>query len=501
MNRSACVFLIFFAATSGSAAELIATSISHNAFQLTAAAPVSTRTFDVDKTALLMVNVAASSRTLVITLQAPSNGTTYTLGSLQTATFASAFKTIDPRGAAYAATISNPATGSWTLTVRDTAAVAMTIDVLVTYYFNNATRLVLAGGGATYRLGSKVRLALAAFDGSKHLTGVTVAARMFRPSDPTFTPVPVTFQDDGKNGDETANDGIYETLLTPVVAGTYQVQANVTGTASTGAFRRTAATTLTFAPVRAQIIGVTDRGSDDDGDGLVDRVVVAATAKITEAGKYMIVVRLSASNGHELEAATEMTLPTGSTPTDVSFRANDLINGLGVDGPYTVAEVRYYAEIKSDFVLADSRDNLGVTGAYRLDGLQHPPLRLDPAATSVFLHKNAFSEVDYMFVNLVVICDIPGTYTWAGTLVDRNDREIGFTTATSKLVSGRNPLGLAFVGKDIGLNKVDGPYFVTNFTVFDGTHSLVVNNAFTTEPYAVSIFEGYQPPRRRAVRH
>src|ERR1700686_1327102 len=198
--------------------EMAAAAISHDAFQVLATGVPVARSILVDNTPVLSVELLAASRTLVVSLAAP-NGVHYTIGGAPTSTFTSAVFPIDAvstkPGASYIATIANPVAGTWTLSVTEPAAVPSPLEVLATIYLNNSTRLVLAGGGDSYPLGNNVRLALVAFDGSARLHGLTVAASVFRPFDPTFIPVAVTFRDDGTGADEAGGDGIYEAFLNP----------------------------------------------------------------------------------------------------------------------------------------------------------------------------------------------------------------------------------------------------------------------------------------------
>ncbi|HSY49271.1 MAG TPA: choice-of-anchor X domain-containing protein [Thermoanaerobaculia bacterium] len=484
--------------------EMAAAAISHDAFQVLAMGVPVTRPILVDNTPVLSVELLAASQTLVVSLTAP-NGAHYAVGDAPTSAFTSAVLPIDTvstkPGASYIATIANPVVGTWTLSVTEPAAVSSPLDVLATIYLNNSTRLVLAGGGDSYPVGNNVRLALVAFDGAARLHGLTVAASVFRPFDPTFTPVAATFRDDGTGADEVAGDGIYEAYVNPGQPGTYQVQADVTGTASTGAFRRSTATELRVVPHNAHISGFVDRGLDDDFDGFYDRIGVTALATVSESATYRISVRLRASNGHEIQQSSEQKLTAGSVSPEVTFSATDITRDLGVDGPYQVAEVRYYELVGADFVPADIRYDLGPTSSYALSELQHNAVRLSGFAAATATDTNGNHLYDVLTIDLGIIVDFSDQYTAAVSLTDRNGREIGFASGSLFLDSGVNTITITFDGTPIGKNGVDGPYFLSNLIMYSSDQSLVVTRVFTTQPFSASQFEGFTVSKHRAVRH
>lgn len=484
--------------------DAIAVAYAHNAFQLTSSSPSVTRTFVVDSTNLLSFSVIAVSRTLTIAFQAP-NAVRYTVGSPATSTFDSSITPIDTTGvggASYRGTIANPPAGTWTLIVTEHAALSSPLDILATTYFNNTTRLFLAGGGDSYPAGTNIRLALVAFDRTTRVSGLSITARIFRPGDPTFTPAILTFHDDGSGGDETAGDRIYETFVNPGQPGHYQVQVDANGSASTGAFQRTAAVELRVVPRDVQIVTFHDEGIDDDGDGLFDYVGLTPTVNATKSGDYDVSVRLRASNGNEMLRAVETYLPLGtSSGTTVVFSAADMARELGVDGPYDVTEIRCEEELTNDLFPADVRYDVGRTSPYHLSDLQHARLHLSGGGSAAGSDTNSNKKFDLLQIFIGIIADFSGSYTGSASLVDSNGHEIGFASGTIFMNAGTNTITINFEGARIGKNGVDGPYVVSNLILFGDNASLLVNRAFTTPPMAASLFEGYITPKRRIARH
>jgi hypothetical protein len=476
--------------------EMAAIASSHDAFQLTPTAPAVVRPVVIDATSAFSVSLLAASRTLVVSVVAP-DGTRYSVGDPASNNFESGFFPIDTvstkPGASYLISIMNPPPGTWTLEVSEPAALGAPLEILATTLLNNSTLLVLVGGDDDFPLGTDVRLALVAFEGLSKLSGLSIEARLFRPFDPSFTPIGVTFRDDGVGADETAGDRIYETFVNPIEPGTYQVQVNAIGTSSTGAFRRTAATGLRIVPHNAQITGFTDRGLDDNADGLFDRIGITPSANLTKAGTYSVAVRLRASNGNEIQRSLEQSFGVGTATVEVTFAATDIVRDLGVDGPYSVAEVRYLEVVDGDLVPADIRYDLGLTAPYTLGQLQHDPLRLSGTGSATGLDVNGNGLYDFLEISIGIIADVAGNYNYSTTLLDRNGRELGFRSGSITLHTAANTLSLSFDGLPIGQGGLDGPYFLSNLLVFGAGQSLIATRAFTTPAFFARQFEGFVP--------
>ncbi len=475
--------------------EIGAAAYSQDALQLTPPSPSVTHSIVVDATQSFSVSLLAASRTLGVGLLAP-NGVRYRVGDPDTATFQSGFFAIDAPstspGASYLISISDPFPGNWTLEVSEGATLSAPVDVLVTTLINNSVRLVLAGGGESFPSGRDIRLALAAFDGTAKIAPLSIAARLFRPFDPTFTPASVSFRDDGLGADEVSGDRIYSAFVNPVESGSYQLQVDATGSASTGSFKRTAAADFRVVPHIAQITGFTDRGIDENGDGLFDRIGVRPSATLTGEGTFLVTVVLRGSNGHELQKSTEAAFSVGTGSVEVLFSADDLLRDLAVDAPWSVAEVRYYRNTGNDLVPADIRYDLGSTSGYTLAQLQRPRLRLSGTGTATGVDFDGDGLYDRLNVALGIANDFAGFYNFSCSLTDRNGTDLGFRSGSVYFpADAGNVLNLSFAGQPIGQNGVDGPYFVSNFLMFGAGHSLVEATAFTTPLFSAAQFEGF----------
>ncbi len=480
--------------------EVAAAALAHDAFKLTPAAPSATRTIVVDATEAFSISLTAASQNLQVRLTAP-NGTQHFVGDADTETFESGLFPIDgpPAGATYLATVKNPQPGAWSLQVTQPGALTAPLSVVATTLLNNDTRAVLVGGGDTFPLDTPTRLALVVFDGTEKVRTLGVTASFFRPGS-GIAPITLDFRDDGTGADTLASDGIYEVLANATHAGTWNVQADITGTASTGAFRRSVATELVKVVRKANIEALfTDRGIDLDSDTLFDQIGITPRATLLESGTYNVGVRLRASNGNEMFRTIERSFTAGPVAPEVLFPTADVAGELGVDGPYTVAEVRFLQLVGTDLVPADIRYDLGNTAAYQLSRFERERLRLSGNGSATGVDFNGNGLYDQLNVTIEVLADFAGTYQYSARLADVNGKELGFRTGSRFFSAGANQLTFAFAGFPIGENGVDGPYVLSNLLIFGSNQSLVEDTAFTTPALLASQFEGYANDREPPV--
>jgi hypothetical protein len=478
--------------------ELSSIAYWNDAFQLTPGAPAASRPITIDSTPSFYLQVIAASRTLTVSIVGP-NGRRYTVGDVATADAETAFVPIDaskPSGQ-YFININNPLAGTWMLQVAETAILSGPLDVLASTTLANNRLLVLAGGGDDFPAGSDTRLSLAAFDGTARVRNVTIDAKLIKPGDPAFAPVAVTFRDDGAGADQHPNDGMFEAFVNPGGPGRYVVEVDATATTGGGSFRRSATADVRVVPRNAQIIAVSDHGVDDNSDGMFDRIVIQPAANIVEAAKYIVMVRLVASNGAELQHSMQAAFDIGSVSPGVSFSADEIKETFGVDGPYSIAEVRYYEVTPAEVRPADIRFNLGSTAAYTLVQLQHRAVRLagitGTGGWGDFNHNNQF---DFFEITYKVEVDLPGRYDESATLYDANGREIGFATSWDYFFeAGTHETYIDFDARPIGAGKLTGPFYVRNL-IFSGPNIFepqvfLFRDAFATGTIDPSIYEGY----------
>lgn len=215
--------------------------------------------FWVDQTSAFSMTVSSLVKNLGLQLIDP-NGTTFVFGQPNSDQFQSSLYP-DPQtvpeapGAHYYLNIETPAKGQWTLKIDAPTALTALMSIPLQISFNNQVGPVLFGGGGSKSLGSNVSFGLAVMDGTAKVGNLQITAILVRLDDPTVTPVPVIFTDDGQGADYAAGDSIYSVYLTPSQLGQYMLQIEVSGDASTGHFQRSIASGFKIVPKTARILG------------------------------------------------------------------------------------------------------------------------------------------------------------------------------------------------------------------------------------------------------
>jgi hypothetical protein len=116
--------------------------------------------------------------------------------------------------------------------------------------------------------------------------------------------------------------GTYTGSFTLEHAGDFAVAIKATGaSAASLAFARTASTEFNVTPTTARFVSFRNEGRDDNGDGLIDEVVVTAGVDVQVAGQYQFALTLVAGNGGKTNAQTPADLPQGAQQISVSFPA------------------------------------------------------------------------------------------------------------------------------------------------------------------------------------
>lgn len=469
---------------------------------LTPAAPTLTADIDVDEATAVRWIFGSASKTLDIQLMAP-NGETFSLSDPDSPGFkVRVFP--DPTepatsGANYLFVLINPVPGKWSYEVRETVTLTHPRAILLDVFPESDVRSGILGGDENYRVDREVRLALVTVEGPSVLTALAIAATL-APSPGGSPAVPVDFRDDGQGGDETAGDGMFTAAFSPGAPGNYEVVATIRGTTSQGnAFERSAAALFVVHSVLADLTGVfADRGIDLDADGLLDQIGVSPNVDVVTGGAFNVQVVLGASNGTSIAGNRIVSLPAGTANPEILFSAQDVKDHLGVDGPYTLSEVRIESLDDDPPPTADAAFNLGQTAAYALGQLQREAIEFLGSGNAAGRDTNANGQFDFLDVTLSVDFLVGGFYRWSARLVDANSTELGLADRSGFFSAGPAALGLTFPGRAIGENGVDGPYFVKNLIVFGAGESLIVDDPLTTPPFLASEFEGFvldqEPP-------
>lgn len=323
------------------------------------------------------------------------------------------------------------------------------------------------------------------------LLGATVTAKIALPND---TVVDVTLLDNGIGTDAVANDGIYTGQLTnTTLPGNYRISfvARRNAAPSVAGFSREDFALATVSNSSSAITGpFRDFGSDSDGNGFFNILVVELGLDITAQANYRVRGILKDANGKTLDASTEAILGVGSRTVALQFNGEEIFNNR-VDGPYSLSLVRLAEESNFEILPVDEAMDVHQTAAYSFRAFEHSRIHLTGNGSATGVDTDSNGLFDRLDVIVQVEVTNSGSYQWSARLTDRNGTEIGFASRTGFFNSGTNNLTFTFAGKPIGQNGVDGPYFIRGLLVNGGGDSLVVSNAFATSPFLASQFEGF----------
>jgi hypothetical protein len=242
----------------------------------------------------------------------------------------------------------------------------------------------------------------------------------------------------------------------------------------------------------ARLTGVfSERGIDTNANTLFDFLGITVHLAVGQAGQYRVAITLQGSNGALTTASAKFMLAAGATSVEVRFRAEDLKRELAVNGPYLVRDVYIERVGGAGSVTVDAGFDLGNTGAWQLNQLERPGIEYLFAGTSTGVDTNADGQFEFLDVGLQTNFFRNGSYSWSARLVDANGTELALATRSGFFNAGVRTLTLRFDGHAIGVNGVDGPYFVNNLIIFGAGFSTIVDKALTTSAFSASQFEGF----------
>ena len=243
--------------------------------------------------------------------------------------------------------------------------------VVASYFSSSGVRAGLFVGKPTVQIGDKIAFSGLVFDGGKPLTGAKAVLTIADPRDASKTPVQIDFTDAGPLH-STVGDGGYTAIFAPTAAGKYTAAMRVTGVSATGVrFARTASTAFTVRQPMAHFVSFQDTAIDDNGDGVIDRVLVTAKVNVTAPGKYQFGISLGGLAGAVIKANSSTSLNAGDQQVTAEF-APAAFARLGQDGPYTRQDAVLVFLDDPEIPEADMLSDAGPSAPYALSSLTAP---------------------------------------------------------------------------------------------------------------------------------
>ncbi len=248
--------------------------------------------------------------------------------------------------------IANPAAGQWVMTLTTTSVdpVQYGLSAFETQQVNFAVSSI----PSWVNTGQSVLIRGELSDNAGAVTGASVTACITLPD---ALPYYVTLYDDGTNGDNTADDGIYHYVFNDTAQqGRYEIEAKATAP-SGSAFERTAFGSFTAATADISIAGlITDTGIDSDENGYFNTLRFIVPIAVQTAKQYRLTASLMDSNSEQITLINTgeiyLGMDDGSITLDVA--AADFAKH-NVDGPYLLANIQI-SDVQTGLVMAAAAD-------------------------------------------------------------------------------------------------------------------------------------------------
>ena len=345
--------------------------------------------------------------------------------------------------------------------------------------------------------GSSSVLVAGVYESGSAVAGASVLAAVRPPSHAAFN---IALLDDGQGVDTLAGDGLYSGHFSITEAGEWVTIATVTGTNSHGTpFSRTSSTRVTALPGGARLTSVVfDHGVDDNGNGLIDRIVLDVGVAVTIPGDYRITGVLTTAGGQTMVARGHAELPVGAATIAADLSAKDVL-AVGEDGPYTISEIQLDRDTPTG---RDPNDDAGdgtqLTQPYLLTDFESKPLALTGINSGSAIDTDADGDYDLFEAHVGIYARVPGEYQYLARLVDPCGAEVESIRGQQVLPSGANPeaLVLHFDGHRIGQDGTTGAYTVDTLAVSGPGGSFTRAGVASTHSLSAVQFDGFQtaPP-------
>lgn len=330
------------------------------------------------------------------------------------------------------------------------------------------------------------------FDGETPIVGATFSAAVVRAEDMpgVVEPAVVPLEDDGREADETAGDGLYSGLFVPTQAGSYFVEAKASGTSAHGRpFERVVAGRFRAAERTARLVGpYSSRGVDDDGNGLFNRLVIDLGIEAPAGARLDVGLVLKGSGGKTAVSNVVVDSTGGHQTVHLGFSAEE-VRSLLADGPFELVDLRIDELTDAARILRDRLDHGGVTEAFRRDAFEHEGISLTGVFFAGGVDRDGDAKFDVLRVTIGVELVQGGFHQWSARLVAPDNTELGFAAGSGDLDAGTTAIAVEFDGCGIGAHGRNGPYVVRDLLISGPLESFVGAETVGSASYRVSDFE------------
>lgn len=298
--------------------------------------------------------------------------------------------------------------------------------------------------------------------------------------------------DDGVSPDTDENDGVYNRAITLENDGQYQLKVDViwidqlTGSTYQGSLFKH----LSIKSPQIFLSGeFTERIIDEDNDNLIDALELTFAESAPRVSReYSLTVILENSSGTASISATRRTA-NNSLPLAVKV-PYDRIKLLEEDGPYFVKALNIWSGPE---IIGHWKD-FGYTQAYKLEDMERRNTLITGLTGDMGIDNDGDGLFEQFKVDMIIDVVLPGYYTASADLKSADKDSLAESNfVTTYLSKGKNTVSLYFLGSDIGISGIDGPYLIGNAFVypeFKARASIHVKILGETGVYQCSQFAG-----------
>lgn len=301
----------------------------------------------------------------------------------------------------------------------------------------------------------------------------------------------LVFLDNGVAPDQVAEDGIYSAQYpgspTSGIA-VVQVRGETAGDVIYKYFN------VTITPVSAHFTNVYSSSvHDTNADGLYNELRVVVQMNVLQAGNFMINGSLRDAAGELISiasasSAANLDFGPGLHTLTLVFSGEDIFTHQ-VNGPYYLSNLSLI-DLGSGFQV-DYIDEAYTTSAYNFTQFQHPSVILTGINSENVVDTNGNGQYDYLDIYIGINLLNSGNYTRSAQLLGGNGVSVAWAQASGNLPAGNNNVLFRFNGRDINEAGIDGPYTLTNLSIYSGNNNGQFSNVYITQPYSYGQFEGY----------
>ncbi|MFN8007543.1 MAG: choice-of-anchor D domain-containing protein [Terriglobia bacterium] len=478
--------------------------LNFEVFDLTPLQQTVEKTFQVEPNSDVDILILSASLTLDLALIDPGNNV-YPHGTdtqFVTASYTYPERSQATSGLTYLFHLNSAPPGAWKCRIRETVALSGPRGVAFQVSSSSPIRTGLLGGGDTYVAGTPITLSVVTVNGEAVLKTPEVTAvsgSIVKVGDATFTPLPLTFLDNGVGQDGTANDGIF-TVSPSLGPGEYSLFGLVNGTTSANQpFNRNFSGRFTVIQDSASYSGnFREQVSDLNGNGQPDTLEIIPSFNVNATGDYFTVVVLQGSDGKDVNQRGRATLSPGlgreiSVPFDITS-----LRLLRSDGPWQVKLIQLEKLDDPGSGYLVHRENAGTTSDHRLKDFERKGLFLVGTPSVLALDDDSNGLYNRLQVSIPVEVATSDKYRWSLSLYDNADifdmsaQTIERTSGNGFLEATEAPavITVSFDGSKIGHHGLNGPYSVGSLAVEGMYDKLQQGEIVTTAAFSFSQFEG-----------